>query len=174
VDLQISLVNHHPREEAARDQLLRLHERYDLTRWQFTNRVAINHLEIPHSHPVLTLNAHWLRDDLAALSTYLHEQMHWFSLSSTGDFAIAGRELRERYPEVPDFEAGGARNERSTYLHFVICALEYQALADIVGETEAIATINVMTHYRWIYDTVLGQWPYFSDLLARTGIVVPG
>ena len=131
--LQIVLVNNHPREEAARDQVMRLHERYDLARLQFTDRVAINHLAIPFSHPVLTLNARWLRDDHAALSTYLHEQLHWLAGASYDRVAKAEIELWGRYPDVPDFEHGGARDEYSTYLHLVVCALEYKCLIELLG-----------------------------------------
>ena len=76
--MSISLATGTEGEARARDQLLLLLDRYELHRWQFTSRVRIEQGAIPHSHPVLTLNTRYPDDDLLALSTYLHEQLHWF------------------------------------------------------------------------------------------------
>lgn len=77
--LNIVLVSGTPLEEQAREQLLRLMERYDLRRWQFTDAVRIETGVIPHSHPMLTLNTRHLDDDHTALSVYIPEQLHWYS-----------------------------------------------------------------------------------------------
>jgi hypothetical protein len=42
--------------ERTRDGLLDLRRRFDLSRFEYTRRVRIAPLEIPHSHPTLTLN----------------------------------------------------------------------------------------------------------------------
>lgn len=52
----VDLVTGSPREERHRDRLLALFERYDLRKWQFTDRVQIEEGGICHSHPILTLN----------------------------------------------------------------------------------------------------------------------
>jgi len=135
--------------------------------------VQIQHMAIAHSHPILTLNSRDLADDNAALSTYLHEQLHWFAVQHPIEIANADAELRQRYPAVPSFEAGGARNLDSTYLHLIVCALEYQNLAEVIGGQDATRTIQSMTPYDWIYRTILADWAYFEDLLSRTGLIVP-
>jgi hypothetical protein len=108
-EIEISVVTGHPNEKWACQQLLRLFEQYDLSRWQFTDRVQIQHMAIAHSHPILTLNSRYLADDNAALSTYLYEQLHWFAVQRPLEMANADVELRQRYPAVPSFDAGGAR-----------------------------------------------------------------
>jgi catechol 2,3-dioxygenase-like lactoylglutathione lyase family enzyme len=168
----ITLVSGDPLEEQAGWQLLRLLERYDLRKWQFTDAVQIDQTAIPHSMPVLTLNARYLRDDERALATYLHEQLHWFVFGRQVALHRAIRELRQRYPSVPPFEAGGARDETSTYVHLVVCPLEYAALTEVIGAEAARAAIERADVYTWIYATILQDWSYFADLLSRHALVV--
>jgi hypothetical protein len=61
----------------VRDVLFRLRDDFDLNQFEYCKKVRIAPTEIPHSHPEITLNT-WLSDDLALLSSYLHEQMHWY------------------------------------------------------------------------------------------------
>jgi len=171
--LEIRLVTNNRDEAEARDQLQRLLTTYDLKRWQFTSAVQIEYLTRPHSHPVLTLSTHHLNDDNAALSTYLHEQLHWFSLTRAGDLYAATQELRQRYPSVPSGLEGGAADDRSTYLHLVICSLELQSLEAVIGTDAAAATLKRFRQYGWIYDQVLDNREWFDSLFLRHGIVVP-
>lgn len=80
------------------------------------------------------------------------------------------QELRQRFPVVPTFEAGGARGETSTYLHLVVCPLEYASLIEVIGVDAARATLAGYEHYTWLYATVLRDWSYFADLLGRHGL----
>ena len=170
----ITLASTDPREERAREQLLRLLDRHDLRKWQFTDTVRIDRLAIPYSTPVLTLNTHYLDDDHRALAVYLHEQLHWFAPGWRPEVHAATDELRRRYPVVPTFEAGGARGESSTYLHLVVCPLEYASLIEVIGAGAARATIERANVYTWIYATVLREWDYFTDLLDRHGLTLAG
>jgi hypothetical protein len=45
--------------------------------FEYTNHLRVAPTEIPHSHPILTLNTA-LFDPNAILCEYLHEQMHWY------------------------------------------------------------------------------------------------
>src|SRR5262252_392202 len=76
--LDISLKSGSPAETQTREQLQRLLKTYDLSKWIFTKSILIDEKSIPHSHPVLTLHTRHLKDDDELLSTYLHEQLHWF------------------------------------------------------------------------------------------------
>src|SRR5689334_21138216 len=78
--LEIELKQGSPEEVRTRDQLLRLLGSYDLGRWIFTRKVVIDGSPqvIPHSHPVLTLSTRHLKDDDLLLSTFVHEQLHWY------------------------------------------------------------------------------------------------
>lgn len=100
LDIEIDLAS--VKRAAARvcDMLTGLRLRYDLARFEYTRRVRIAPTEIPHSHPVLTLNT-FVRDEVALVSTYLHEQMHWYltwySKSRASEWETLLARLRARY-----------------------------------------------------------------------------
>jgi hypothetical protein len=75
IELDFTRVQHSA--ERVRTMLLELRKRFDLTPFEFCKKVRIAPTEIPRSHPQITLNT-WVRDDLSLLSTYLHEQLHWY------------------------------------------------------------------------------------------------
>ena len=170
--LDVSLAHGDQRELATRDQLLGLLARYQLTPWLFTRTVRIDRTEIPHSHPVLTLHTQHLGDDDALLSTFIHEEFHWLANDRQAAVARATARFRTLYPEVPAREAGGARDDRSTYLHLVVCDLELQGLTRLVGAERARRTLAGMNHYQWIYDKVLHD-PRVREVNQAEGLVVP-
>jgi hypothetical protein len=176
-DEAIEIRLHHgtPLEERARDQLRRLLRTYDLRKWLFTRDVLIQSGVIPHSHPVLTLNTRNVDDDMAQLATFVHEQLHWF-LTDHVERAKTGAaltELRALYPTVPTAPPEGARGERSTYLHLIVCFLELQALTELLGELRARQQLERWTHYTWVYRAVLTDTERIGGLVRRHGVVVP-
>jgi hypothetical protein len=84
--LDIELKNNSRGEQQTRDQLQRLMREYDLTPFIFTRPILIDEKAIPHSHPVLTLHTRHLKQDEQLLSTFIHEQAHWWT-SSRDNFA---------------------------------------------------------------------------------------
>jgi len=172
--LTITLATDHPNEQQAQEQLLRLLERYNLRRWQFTDAVRIQTHVVPHSHPVLTLNTRHLDDDDHALATYIHEQLHWFASTREQGTWAAFSELQQRFPTVPTADEGGAHDEFSTYLHLIICSLEYESLIEILGQDVALRTLKGTDIYSWVYATLLADWDYFSDLLVRHDLTMSG
>src|SRR5215813_10161221 len=125
----------------VRDMLVDLRRRFDLAPFEYTKRVRIAPLEISHSHPTLTLNT-FVSDELSLLSTYLHEQMHWYltwySRAHTAQWQELLRCLREKYPEVPDSTSGGAHDDFSTYLHLIVNWLEIDATSCFVAREQVI------------------------------------
>jgi hypothetical protein len=172
--LRINVTHDSDAEERTRDELLALIERYDLARWRFTSRVRIDErARIPHSHPVLTLNTHY--DGNLLLAAYLHEQLHWFVVRHWNRERRARQELRRRYPETPVDLPEGAGSERSSYLHYIVCYLEYAALIDVLGPEEARRVIEYWAahHYTAIYRAVLDDNDAIGELVARYGLMPP-
>lgn len=157
-------------EEATRRQLLRLLGEVDVDRWIFTNRVRIDETAIPHSHPVLTLHTRHLDDDRMLMSTFVHEQFHWW-VSEADNEAAAIQAFREIFPDAPGREGGGARDPHSSYLHLIVCDLEFQAMTALYGEEVARDVLSRFGHYSWIYERVLGD-PRVRETNARFGFVV--
>src|SRR5882724_2292620 len=76
--ISIELKNNTDRERQTKAQLERLLSTYDLGKYTFTQNVIIDEKSIPHSHPILTLHTRHLHSDDQLLSTYVHEQLHWY------------------------------------------------------------------------------------------------
>lgn len=169
--LTVRLAHDSEAERALRNQLLRLVGEHDLSAWIVTTEVLVDETEIPHSHPVLTVHTRHLGDDDALLSTFLHEQFHWWVNERREALDRAKAAMRELFPEVPHSAEGGARDDESTYLHLVVCDLELQATTALLGEERAREVQRAWTHYEWIYRQVLGD-PRIREVLEREGLTV--
>jgi lysophospholipase L1-like esterase len=155
--ISIQLAHNSEREVETQKQLARLFASYDLHKYTFTHSVIIDERSIPHSHPVLTLHTRHLNSDDQLLSTYLHEQLHWYLEQHLQQTQAAENDLRKIYPKVPVGPPDGSGDEEGTYLHLVTCYLEMQADRDVMGPGRAQAVMNFWAgdHYRWIYKTVM-------------------
>ncbi len=176
-DFRIDLDLDHARREAerVRDMLRALRRRHDLSRFEYTRLVRIVPGGDTFSHPMLTLGNRFAENEDLLLSTYLHEQMHWYLwyLGTPEQDPIAPffDELVRRYPEAPTELPDGARNYESTYIHLVINWLEVAATAEFIGRHRAVAVADAQRTYRWIYRTVLRDWDLLQELYERHGLV---
>jgi hypothetical protein len=155
-------------ELATAEQLLRLLRRYDLSRWRFTSMVRVEQGVVPHSHPTLTLNTRHPDDDGLLLSTYLHEQLHWFLATDPTGLDEALGALRQRYPHPPVGYPEGARDVASSQLHYLVCYLEWRALREVMGTEEAhrVFTFWRADHYRALYATIMDEEPIIQQIVA--------
>jgi len=160
--------------EAVRDLLLRLRKQFDLAPFEYCRSVRIAPLEIPYSHPEITLGT-WADDELSLLASYLHEQMHWY----VSWYSHVRREqwrdifgnLRWRYPQVPACGPEGAPDEYSTYLHLVVNWLEIEVTSRFFDRERVIAHAGALPYYRWIYRIVIDDWQPLGALYAARGLV---
>lgn len=175
--LEIRVKNNDTREQQTKLQLERLLATYDLSRWMFTRSIIIDSGRdvIPHSHPVLTLNTRHLKDDELLLSTFVHEQLHWFLAERDKDTELAKNELRAMFPKVPVGNREGARDEESTYLHLLVCSLEYTAVRELLGElrTKQVMEFWSEDHYTWIYKTVRERGRDIAQILFKYKLTPP-
>ena len=154
----------------ARRLLALLGKRKELEKWQFTDTVLIDDTGYSHSHPTLTIGTKspFQRTDAGLMSTYLHEQMHWFVSKHPRALAAALKDLRGMYPKVAVGTANGsARDEKSTYLHLLVCFLELDALSRIIGIRRARALMMKKTYYRWIYSAVLTDFDSIKCMASK-------
>lgn len=169
--LEITLKHNDQREQQTKQQLQRLLSAYDVSDWIFTQKIIIESgfNVIPHSHPVLTLSTRHLKDDELLLSTFVHEQLHWFLVQNPKETEEAYKELRSLFPKVPVGFPEGARNEESTYKHIIVCYLEYQAVKALLGELKAKHVMGFWAtdHYTWIYKTVLEREREIGSLVRK-------
>ena len=160
-----------PEEDRVKSLLEGLLSDYDTSKWEFTDRVVIEHLAIPRSHPVLTLGTRFIvRTALGVLTTYLHEQIHWYLVERGENTASAIEELRQRYPDVPDRDHGGAHDDHSTYLHLLVNWLELESLRIVVGPEKADETLRQAVDgpvYGWIYRRVFEDYDVIGGVVRR-------
>ena len=168
-DIEVSVKKGSERENQTKAQLERLLKQYDLTKWLFTRKVIIDQDEIPHSHPILTIHTRHLGNDDALLSTFIHEQIHWFEELHAAERDKAIKELEALYPDAPGNPPEGARDKNSTYLHLMVCHLEYQGMIELVGSQRARHVIeeSSRSYYKWIYSTVLKDGAKIGAVLEK-------
>ncbi len=174
---EITLKHMDDRERQTEKQLRRLISSYDLSRWVFTRSIIIESgfNVIPHSHPVLTLSTRHLKDDELLLSTFVHEQLHWFLGYKSKETEDAYKELRTMFPKVPVGFPEGGRDEESTHKHLLVCYLEYQAIKELLGELSARQVMEFWAtdHYTWIYKTVLERGREIGSLVRKHKLLPP-
>jgi hypothetical protein len=173
VKTDISLKNGSRAEIQTRDQLQRLLITYDLSQWIFTRSILIDEKAIPHSHPILTLHTRHLKDDDLLLSTFVHEQLHWFLVQKDQETKEAMKDLRTTFPKVPVDVPDGAGDEESTYLHLLVNYLEFRADRELLGElrTRQVFEFWAGDHYRWVYKTILERTRDVGNIAFRHKLI---
>jgi hypothetical protein len=154
-------------EKATEEQLARLFERYDVTPWLYTKSVVVDEEAVPHSHPTLTLHIRHLRDDLLLLSTFIHEESHWYAEAHQAAVDAAVVELRSLAPGLPVGFPDGAATETSSYEHL--------GLVRLVGELAAHQVMEFWAtdHYRTIYRVVMEKRADVRRIMRAHGLASP-
>jgi hypothetical protein len=116
--VEIKLKHDSTAETQTQQQLEMLLQKYPLAPWYFTNSIEIDETAIPHSHPVLTLHTRHLKDDDLLLSTFVHEEIHWF-LEGRKEVTAVEDDLKKLFPKIPVGYPDGADSEESGYLHLL-------------------------------------------------------
>ena len=166
--VEVSLKNNSEREIQTKRQLERLIKEHGLSKWTFTRKVMIDEKErIPHSHPVLTLNTRYLNDDLRLVSIFVHEQLHWHEEKYPEQRDRAMEELKVIFPNAPAKPPAGARDKSSTYLHLIVCYLEYEAMKELAGADKAREIMGSWPYYTWVYQTVLSDGPKIKAVIEK-------
>jgi hypothetical protein len=168
--MDIRLAHGNDAEAAGAAALRAVLAEHDLRRWMFTDLVTIDaDIRGGHSHPLTLSPPTLLGSPGRALAVFLHEQMHWIDGPGVYD-AIA--EARRRWPDPPPPPAG-CHNAESSWVHLVVCALEYLSLSDVIGPPAAAVVLAQLKHYSWVYDQILGDPVWFSALLRRHDVRIP-
>lgn len=172
--LEVSEINPNRFTGMAKQNIFHLVKVYDLKPFLYTKKVHIQSHVVPHSHPVLTLNTRHAENPHHLLSTWMHEEFHWWLGNHPRETDRAVSELEKVYPRLP---ANEARNKRSTYMHLAICYLEYRALSHFVGQKEAKEIIRELVTkdkiYPWIYTQVLGNEEPIRKIVVANNLLPP-
>jgi hypothetical protein len=170
--LEIKSRHHSLREMQVSSELEEILKKYDVSKYRFTNTVIIEERAMNHAFPDLTLNVHFLGSDDELLSSFLHEQLHWYLRDHPMQMERAVRELRTLYPKVPVGLPEGADSEYSTYAHLVDCYLEIQADRQIMGPERAEQVVRNKPWYTWIYRTITRDEKTIADIITNNHLEI--
>ena len=161
-------------EKLAKLQLERVAAQYDLTKWIQTKSIVFDETTIPHSHPVLTLHARHVKDDGLFLSTFIHEQMHWWLAKHKKQTAAAMRDLKAIYTTLPVGYPDGADSLEASYEHLLVNCLELDAVRTLLGEAEESRMLAFWSgdHYRKLYVTVGQDREKIRAILRKHGLLL--
>jgi hypothetical protein len=172
--IDVETQNGNARELQAKAELEDILKKYDLSKYTFTRKVIFEQQAMNHAFPVLTMNPRFVGSDDQMLSTFLHEQLHWWLRDHPNQMRDAVRQLRQLYPRVPVGLPQAAETEYSTYGHLIDCYLEVQADRELIGERRTAEVIRNKPWYTWIYQTILRDEPRIAAIVARERLNVPG
>jgi hypothetical protein len=153
------------RERQLKTELEEIIASHDLSKYTFTRTVLVDERAMNYAFPVLTLNTHFRNSDDELLSSFLHEQLHWYLQAHHLQMQDAVAELRRFYPRVPVGLPDGAETAYSTYGHLVDCYLEIQADRQVIGENRTKRVIKNKPRYLWIYKTVTDDEPRIAAIV---------
>jgi len=172
--VEIKLKHNSTAETQTRQQLQMLLQKYPLTPWYFTKSIEIDETAIPHSHPVLTLHTRHLKDDDLLLSTFVHEEIHWF-LEGRKEVSAAEDDLKALFPKIPVGYPDGADSEESGYLHLLVNFLEWRSDKQLLGELRARQVMEFWTHdhYRALYQLVLDHPREIGGVILKRHLGLP-
>lgn len=169
----ISMKSNSTTEQASKAHLEKIINQYDLDKYIYTKTVMVEDSTIPHSHPVLTINTADTTDE-NLISTFMHEQMHWFILSRSDDTKTVVELLKMEFPGAPVQLPDGSGDVQSTYEHLIVCYYEYQALKELTGKEKADKVINSLKDrlYKWIYKTMLEHEEKIRHILKDNDLIL--
>lgn len=172
--IEITEINPNRLTALTKQNLFHLAKVYDLRPFLYTKKINVQSYVVPHSHPTLTLNTRNAEKPHQLLSTWLHEEFHWWATSKKTETDKAIADLKKLFPKIP---AGGAVNTQSSYLHLVICYLEYQALVHYLGKQDAREVIDGLVKvdkiYPWIYSQVLKRNESIGKIIRKHKLIPP-
>jgi hypothetical protein len=161
------------RERQTKDELGKILASYDLSKYIFTRKVMIEESAMNHAFPELTLNVRFLHSDDELLSSFLHEQLHWYLRDHSDKMQDAVAQLKRFYPHVPVGLPEGAETEYSTYGHLVDCYLEIQADRALMGPERTNEVLRRKPWYLWIYRTEIEDEPRIGALIKSQRLDIP-
>lgn len=97
----IDLAHGSDRERRTEARLEEVIAAYDLRKCTFTREVLIDEGAMNHAFPMLTLNARFADSGDELLSSYVHEQLHWYLREHHRQQRAAVAQLRRMYPNAP-------------------------------------------------------------------------
>ncbi|MDO9182636.1 MAG: hypothetical protein Q7U04_09520 [Bacteriovorax sp.] len=157
--------------------------KYDLSKLRFRRNLLVLKSGRPFSpakEPSIYFFAESRSTDYTAdknrlLSTLIHEEYHAYLAQFPVELEKAKIMLMKLYPkeQLPSNKNEMADDLESTYLHLVVCWLEYDSIKKLLGQEEAKRIISTGSVYRWIYDRELESYEKIGAIIKDAGLLNP-
>ncbi len=172
-NIEIQVAHGTSAEIQTKLELQSLLRKYDLAKYTYTSQVIIQQGAMNHSFPIITLNVRFrdLPDNL--LSSYVHEQIHWYLRDHDADRRAAIEKLEQKYPNAPTGYPEGGGSKESTYGHLLTCYLEMQAARELIGEKRTKRMIEQTPWYSWIWKTVVTDEAVIASVTKEHHLQMP-
>ena len=157
MDLEILEATGHPTETRVANTIRNRVNQGNLGPYLFTRKIVVARHAVPHSHPILTLNTRWVENPDRILAQLLHEEWHWWAAAHPLMTTLVIKTFQAHYPNLPIMPPAGANGLKSTYLHILVCALEYFSMAVLLCNHVAEKILRQEIHgdyYTEIYTLV--------------------
>lgn len=163
------------REAIAHRQVVRPVSEYTLFNWLFTDSVMIDENAQPHPFPILTLNAKYIEDDPKMLAEFINLEIEWYLAANKGRVEQYIKEMMKR----PDALVPGLTEDLPpdslAYITLLVCAMEYQAINDVLGPTalEELMVWRLEGRRKAIYAAVEKHAADIMGQAVRFRLVIP-
>ncbi len=143
--LNVNSKNNDPVELEVVKLIKSICDKYDVP--IFTDTILVEKGVVPHSHPILTLNAR-LKDERLILATLVHEQFHWY-VQNHPKYNKCIEYLKSKYADDGEHNKSGTY-PNSYWEHIIVCFNTRNYLKDILSAE----------NLEWIYE----QWQPYPTL----------
>lgn len=167
MEISISLKNNSEREQVAKEVLKKILNKYNLNKWIICKDILIEQDSTGKAFPLIRLSAWNEKGEDGMLAQFLHEQFHWIEKGKEKEIENSMNKLRELFPNAPIEKPEGGGNEKSTYVHLIICRLEFLALKEIFNEEKAQDIVSGNKNYTWIRKTILDRGDEIDEIIKR-------
>jgi len=165
-EVSISLRNNTEKEQVAKRLLETILEKYSLDKWILCNEVVIEEGASGKAFPIIRLSV-WRDKEDGMLAQFIHEQYHWIERGHEETMIEAMDELRKIFPNAPIEKPEGGGSDKSTYVHLIVCRLEFLGLKEILGEDRAFALVSGNSNYTWIRKMALDRGSEIDRVIMK-------
>ena len=160
--LKIYSKNNNPDELEIVDIIQKICQKYDVL--AFTHEVIIDKGAIPHSHPVLTLNAR-VKDERSILATLTHEQFHWYA-QNLPKYNECITYLKNKYKDDGEHNKSGTY-PNSYWEHIIVCFNTRKYLTELVTHEDLIWIYEQWQPYPTLEKLILERYEDFKEDLEK-------
>lgn len=170
-ETMIDMTEAEARATETRELLTALRDKYDLARYEFTQKVRIAPLEQQHSHPTLTIGPSYNRNEEMFVGNYVNQQAKRYLLDHRAlEIDQALEKLSSIYPRRPSPKQSWSKEQSDVHLNLIACRIELDVLLDLFGGSIARKRVETAGIRRWCYREAWFRKARLIEMLDELGI----